>query len=456
MTLGNVSIEQIEQEWNADKTALQDFTQAKPLYPYVGEFGWENTEEDGGAYRRFTMNNVVDKYVSVKNTGESDAYVRTIVALEMGDYSRADFDMVGISANLVTGEYKFEDAWVLSVPGVIEVDGNNYYVMQFVHTAAVKPEETTIPSLLQVYLSKDSTNETCEKLDGNDSGTYDILVVSQAVQAAGFSDAATALNTAFGEISQTNNPWIVTVPLVNEPFVQNLEATEAYTVDGDGKTYVGVASSADEFQWNGNTPVMSTVFSSEGKTGATATVNDITFTGTMSAVMAGEYVNSSSNWFNTEFNNVNIIDAEVISFSSGISPALCVYGNMTMNNCEMTGTTLSELDTDPMWPVYDVAVVNYSNTVINNSEIGSLYMWNQAKVTVADGSEIGTIVIRGDMNATKYGLVVEAGATVGTIDLSAITNVAKVNITIEDGATVGAFVDNGVEYATLDEWKAAQ
>ena len=66
MTLGNVKIEQIEQEWNADETELVGFTQNKPLYPYVGNLGWENTEQDGGAYRRFTMNNVVDKYVSDK------------------------------------------------------------------------------------------------------------------------------------------------------------------------------------------------------------------------------------------------------------------------------------------------------------------------------------------------------------------------------------------------------
>ena len=84
MELGSVNIEQIEQERNAEGK-LVDFTQGKPLLPYVGELGWKNTDVDNGAYRSFTMNNVVDKYVSVKNTGKSDAYVRTIIALEMGE-----------------------------------------------------------------------------------------------------------------------------------------------------------------------------------------------------------------------------------------------------------------------------------------------------------------------------------------------------------------------------------
>ena len=35
MTLGNVDIEQNEEEWNEDKTELEDFSQNKPLYPYV-------------------------------------------------------------------------------------------------------------------------------------------------------------------------------------------------------------------------------------------------------------------------------------------------------------------------------------------------------------------------------------------------------------------------------------
>lgn len=211
MTLGNVSIEQIEQEWNENKTELVDFTQNRPLYPYVGTLGWElplTRSTDASAYRRFTMENVIDKYVSVKNTGKTDAFVRTFIALEMGDFTYDEFSKVGISINKYNGsEFQFPGTWDWNYDGVIEIEGKNYNVMVAVHQDAVAAGETTIPSLNQVYLSKDATNEDCEKLDGNDNGTYDILVLSQAVQADGFDDAVIALNTAFGDPAEGYNPW---------------------------------------------------------------------------------------------------------------------------------------------------------------------------------------------------------------------------------------------------------
>lgn len=508
MTLGNVSIEQHEyqrvEENGAYKTdtidnqtsyVLEDFVQGKALLPTTestnhGAGPWDATTvrmSQVGSYggmQVFTSKNAVDKFVTVENTGKSDAYVRTIVAIEVGD---ADADLIGIS---------YHNTWKKNVIGTVAIDGVNYYVCEFAyqggqlsdgswrHQGGLLPAgDTSYPNLSQVYLKSVATNEDMEAIDGNGNGTLDILVLSQAVQTNGFADAQTALDTAFGKTADKAAEWfsgnIVSdgedikkifndnetkntfelskdVTAVNVPLYSNTTATAPVEINGNGNTVTGVASSVDAFQWsdNGTIPAMSNIFSS--KDGAKVTVNDLTFTGTMSAVMAGNYVDTNSNWFNTEFNNVKIIDAEVVSFSSNISPALCVYGDMTMNNCEMIGTTLSELDTDPMWPVYDVAVVNYSNTVINNSKIGSLYMWNQAKVTVASGSAIDTIVIRGNMNTTKYGLVVEAGATVGSIDLSNITKTEKINITINDGANVGKFVDNGIVYDTIAAWQDAQ
>lgn len=57
-----------------------------------------------------------------------------------------------------------------------------------------------------------ATNEDCVKLDGNKNGKYDILVLSQAVQTAGFADAQTALDTAFGDATQANvQAWFANV-----------------------------------------------------------------------------------------------------------------------------------------------------------------------------------------------------------------------------------------------------
>lgn len=215
MTLGNVYIDQIEQQWNADKTELVDFDQGKPLYPYVGTLGWADTPAttainpalNNAAYRRFTMENVVDKYVSVKNVGDSAAYVRTIFAFEMGGFETIDefkYKVVGYSSNAENGtEFPGLD-WLWGTEFVTQIDGKNYMIREAVHVDPLASGATTIPSLLQVYMNKDCGNAEVEKIDGNGNGTYDILVVSQAVQTEGFENAETALNTSFGTTTGEN------------------------------------------------------------------------------------------------------------------------------------------------------------------------------------------------------------------------------------------------------------
>ena len=91
MTLGNVSIEQIEQERDANGN-LVPFTQAKPAYPAVYEgtsIPYADPENypvpNDEAWKVVEDNaNVVDKFITVKNTGKTDAFVRTIIAFEVG------------------------------------------------------------------------------------------------------------------------------------------------------------------------------------------------------------------------------------------------------------------------------------------------------------------------------------------------------------------------------------
>ncbi len=504
MTTGKVTIEQHEYERVVENGAyktdtidgqtsyvLKDFTQGKPLLPATeldangqpynyGAGDWDSTTvrmsqvKSYGGMQVFTSKNAQDKFVTVENTGKTDAYVRTLVAIEVGS---TDGSLIGTS---------YHGTWNKTEIGVITIDGNNYMLIEYAyeggklsdgtwrHENGILPAgDTSYPNLSQVYISAAATNEDMVKLDGNGNGTLDILVVSQAVQVAGFTDAETALNAGFGDITTTNHPWTNTtissevgiteagtynlngdVYTIDSAYFHTQKVNAPVTINGNGATVEGVATSVDAFQWEGGTiPAMSPIFSSAD--GSKVTVNDLKFTGTMSAIMLGHYVDSNSNCYNTELNNVDVIGTEVVSFSAGVSPAVAVYGTAVLNKCNVYGTTLSALDTDPQWPVYDVVAVNYSDLTVNNSNIGSLYMWNQAKVTVANGSEIDTVIVRGNMNTTKYGLVIKAGATVDAIDLSAITNKAKINITIESGATVGKIIANGVEYATLADWQNA-
>lgn len=252
MTLGNVYIEQHEYQrvvnadgsYKKDKVdgedsyMLESFKQGKPLYPIVGDpsspdgylsAGYDTTHvymsqvDSYGYMDVFAGKNAQDKFVTVENTGKSAAYVRTLVALEFGT---SNSDLLGISSH---------KAWISNYIGEVEIDNNYYDLFEFiykgtedVHKDGILPAgETTYPSLSQVYLGADATNEDVEKLDGNKNGTFDILVVSQAVQVEGFESAEKALDAAFGDITATNHPWID--GKVEIPTVTNVSTAEELT-----------------------------------------------------------------------------------------------------------------------------------------------------------------------------------------------------------------------------------
>ena len=202
MTIGKIDIVQNEYEWGAD--GLIEFTQDKPLFPYVGNLAWADPDTYGNDenYRRFAMDNVIDKYVTVTNTGKNDAYVRTFIALEMGDgYNIDEAPFIGVSFNNAN-----TNAWVWEKDFVIEINGCTYAVMSAVHTRAIAPDEETIPSLLQVYLDKEATQEDADVIDQNDDGLYTVYALTQAVQVNGFEEegAELALDEAFGDVTTAN------------------------------------------------------------------------------------------------------------------------------------------------------------------------------------------------------------------------------------------------------------
>lgn len=244
MVMGNVKIEQLEYErvvdengaWVSTNTtdkygytpdAVQEFTQAKPLMPAVfkdGVIKWDDRNgsqaasgatshqqswgEIGapGSNQLFddSVRNAQDKFVFVKNTGKSDAYVRTWFALEQGAVAAEDFK------NVVMTNFNINHWNRVEVASNVEIDGNTYVVWCATYlgpksnpTGILAPDATSYASLLQVYMKPETTNADVEAIDGNGNGTYDILVFSQAVQTTGFDSAEEALNAAFG----TDHPW---------------------------------------------------------------------------------------------------------------------------------------------------------------------------------------------------------------------------------------------------------
>ncbi len=509
MTLGNVSIEQLRRQRkeqtdsNISSDNLETFQNHKPLLPSVYEqmdFA-ANFQQwpTGGSSAMFTdsMKNVQDNIVFVHNTGKTNAYVRTWFAFEVGSMTTEQFAKT-IGININDTHWSGWDKLFADTNQIVTINNNNYALVCVTYTGnagnssdihpggVLAAGETTRPSLLQVMMYNTVTNEDVEAIDGNNNGLYDVLVFSQAVQADGFADASTALNAAFGQI----NPWtdgdvVFEAPavvnnvmnlsahtiLLDKPLYSNHTATEATTINGNGYTVTMVASNEQTFDWDDTftIPQMAMVFSSEN--GALVTVNDLNITGSMQSVMAGNYEKTNQGRHNTVFNNVNIIDTEVVSLSANISPALTVYGKLTMNNCNVYGAKLSSLDTDPMWPVYDMAVTNFSDTTINGGRIGSIYTWAKSHVEI-NNARIDSIIsaCRSTNDFNKGGLVIGSGTTIDSIkvtnakavltiksgavvenlDLSAVTT--KEGVTIENGAIVKNITVNGntIDYNT---WK---
>ncbi len=276
MTLGNVEIEQHEYERvvNDDGTyktdtidnqtsyVLKEFEQGKPLMPAIIPNGgtvngvkWDydsipvrmSQVGSHGSAGVFNTPNAQDKFVTVENTGKSDAYVRTFVAFEVGNAVIED-DTNYPNQRLISSEIRAETAeknregkqpWTIGFEGYVSINKNKYLVYELIYTGAMTNTgwkhkngilpagETTYPNLCQVYLASRATNEDVEALDGNNNGFYDILVLSQAVQAEGFTDAATALETAFpkGENNANIPTWFGDMKLpVQVKTVEELQA----------------------------------------------------------------------------------------------------------------------------------------------------------------------------------------------------------------------------------------
>jgi len=262
MTLGNVAIDQLEYERVIDENGawittgetdkygytpdkIQEYTQDKPLYPAVfvdGEIKWD--DRNNGTYQQSwgqigafgsnqlfddSVKNVQDKFVFVKNTGKTNAYVRTFIAFEAGNMTIDDIKndkKLHHNADKTHWEWEWFDNYV-------EVDGVNYVVAIVTYlgpssnpNGVLAPGAVSYPSLLQVFLDPSATNEDVEAF----GDTYEIIVVTQAIQTDGFANAKTALNEGFGQPS---------INLLSECFgdaIDEFNAPEVDTWDGTSDT----------------------------------------------------------------------------------------------------------------------------------------------------------------------------------------------------------------------------
>ena len=166
-----------------------------------------------------TAENYVDKIMTIKNTGVSDAYVRIFVAvptaLQNGQTPNAPrYDVLHWNFNGDScAEGQWTDEIVVANPTVI--DGVQYKIYSRTYTTALKANEVTAtPAYIGFYLDKtvDMNADGAYTVDwgkGPEVINYDlskgveIPVFAQAIQADGFDSA----EAAFAASGLPSNPW---------------------------------------------------------------------------------------------------------------------------------------------------------------------------------------------------------------------------------------------------------
>ena len=220
MVTGNVKI--VQNELNREG---EQFVQAQKLLPAVYtnlSKDLEITDADGAKINVWgeSINNELDKFVSVTNTGSEAAYIRTIIAFETCEiYKAGTTNVIGwlhdmyLGVNTKNVKFLYLDE-AKEQPMIITVGDTRYALAVCTYAEPVAAGATTASSLRQIFLSPDAGNEfydlikTPDEVAKNVAGQYDILCLSQAVQAEGFNTAAYgaeyALNAAFGEVNVEN------------------------------------------------------------------------------------------------------------------------------------------------------------------------------------------------------------------------------------------------------------
>ncbi len=172
-----------------------------------------------GSAQNGTLANGVKKEVTIKNL-KSDAYVRVHIAIpSLLDNGRPDFDA---GANVLHFNYEKSSIgagkwdWSQnSEDGVYEgnwnfyncdIEGVNYNVYVVTYDSVLAKDESTVKAIHQVYLDSKVTQADVAKINNQIGTQWQIKVLAEAGQAAGFTNPFTALNTQFG-VPGSYNPW---------------------------------------------------------------------------------------------------------------------------------------------------------------------------------------------------------------------------------------------------------
>jgi len=222
MTAGNVKI--VQNETDREGKAYEDGQALLPAVyfdengePYNPTYTWEGpksapnggegtfTGPDGNDMTMYTdsLNNEIDKVISVTNKGNLPAYIRTIILIENLDRTVEHDIMEMVHINKNAASKNITEQWL---PMRANIDGVLYSVGVYTYGDELAAGATSAPSLKQVWLDPSAGNDWYGLLG---DGKLSIIAVSQAAQTTGFENAEEALNSAFGEVTADNlAKWI--------------------------------------------------------------------------------------------------------------------------------------------------------------------------------------------------------------------------------------------------------
>lgn len=215
-TAGGVKIDLIEQESNADHDDFVDYQDGKTLMPIVGSAQGEKYPNG-----QPKAENYIDKIVTIKNTGASDAYIRAYFAIpsDLDD----GYETYNAGANIlhfnfgnkvvdgsVSTTYGTEWSWMHGTKWnyfeTTMADGVKYNVYFADYYQPLAAGATTEQFVSGVYLDSHVDMVDGKYVDTRFpnadfsilEGTVKCPVKAVAVQAAGFTSADEAVTAAFG------------------------------------------------------------------------------------------------------------------------------------------------------------------------------------------------------------------------------------------------------------------
>ncbi|MBR6616669.1 MAG: hypothetical protein IKL00_02195 [Oscillospiraceae bacterium] len=444
MSLGDVDIVQNEYQRENDKekeTNLVSFKQlkeVKPAHYTETSIPWAPKEQwvvpNDQAWKVVEDNPaVIDKFVTVKNVGSDDAYVRTIIAFEVGKDGVNDpyMHLVINDANNSPWDFKWLKDGEKDLH--VEIGDGTFALGVFTYTEALASGKETVPSVKQIYLDKTATNEVVKAY----GETFEIFVFSQAVQTdMGDLAPADALDAAFGEISNTNHPWMKKV--------DSADSLKAALKEG-GTVILSKDITLDEtIEVKGDVQIVGNGNTITVPANGTRIVNLADTTEDVSILISGAKLDAADKERGISFFNnsgdltVDVIDSEIVAQHYGINVA---SGNanavLNVKNSTITGfcafqtwspNTVATFENCTLNGVnkWEAASGDFATVVVNEGADNSVLTFNNCKVTA-----------QALKDAAEYHLMDNSnGATVTWNNCTFVNIDAAGNETVVDAPTV--------------------